>query len=357
MNVRKINFGVVGCGNVANNYYLPYIAKNHRLVAVCDVNPERAKRSAELWGADKFYNSPDELLSDKDVEAVIIVTSHDAHAPLALRAAEEGKHFIVQKPLALSIEEAENIVRKARKAGVKALAEPSEPLLSPMYREAKARLSDVGDVCFSIWHTGHAGPTWSEAFYDDSKGGGVIFDLAVYDVAGSLFLFGLPKTVRAVGSIKVKERLILTEEEATNAIRQDTYGKGVYYFHDLRPSVPIKVTAYDNVIGILEYNDGSLSSLHANYTTFIALQMPKAQIYGVEGVLTMGPGLKIFSKRGMETITVKEVKPYYHYSIDHLAECIENDEEPKPSLEWGLKVTRILLALDKSARTGRAVEI
>jgi len=85
--VRKLGFGVIGCGNVANNYYLPYIARNHELVAVADTVAERARRSAELWGAARWYEDPDKLLRDPRVEAAVIVTSHESHAPLAIRAA------------------------------------------------------------------------------------------------------------------------------------------------------------------------------------------------------------------------------------------------------------------------------
>jgi len=346
----------VGCGNIANNSYLPYIARNHRLVAVCDINAERARRSAELWGAERVYDDPEKLLKDGDVEAVVITTSHDSHALLAMRAAEEGKHYIVQKPLALSMRDAEDVVRKTRRSGVKAIAEPSDPLLSPLYREAKARLGEIGDVCFSLWHTGHSGPTWSEAFFKRERGGSVIFDLAVYDVAANVTLFGMPRGVIAAGLIKMAERPVISEKEVTEAIRRETYGRGVYYFHDLKPTIPVRLTAFDNAMAALEYYDGSLAGIIANYVTYVQLQMPGAQIYGTRGALLMKPGLRIATWRGVESVEVKdEAKPYYHRSVDHLAECIEKDEQPLPSVEWGFKVTSVLLALERSAYEGRRI--
>ncbi|MCS7104048.1 MAG: Gfo/Idh/MocA family oxidoreductase [Thermofilaceae archaeon] len=361
--MRKISYGVIGCGNVSNNYYLPYIVKNHRLVAVADLLEERAKRSRELWKAERWYSDPNKLLKDPEVEAVVIVTSHESHAELAVKAAEEGKHFIVQKPMALSIREAQEVVKSVEKSGVVAIAEPSDSHLSPLYRVLKELLADVGRHCFSIWHTGHSGPTWSMDFFKEEKGGGVLYDLAVYDVSKLVTLFGEPKRVSALGSIFMKERTVIQPESVTEAIRRDTYGGGVYYFHDIKPKVSVSATAFDNFAGVLEY-DGSLAVVLANYVTFTSLQMPPTQIYCTEGVITVHPYEPLITvvttngevKRiGRERIG--ERKPYYHASIDHLAECIVKGEKPLPSVEWGYRVTKILLALNESAKTGKTVDL
>lgn len=362
--VRKIRFAVIGCGNVSNNYYMPYIARKHELVAVCDVVGERARRSAELWGAHKWYEDPDKLLRDEEVEAVVITTSHESHSELAIRAAEEGKHFILQKPMAISLEEAKRVVDSVKRSGVKALVEPSDAVLSPLINTVKRELGNLGEHCYSIWHTGHSGPTWSEAFFDDARGGGVIYDLAVYDVARLIALFGLPSEVAAIGSVTLKYRMVLRPEEVTAAIRKDTYGRGVYYFHDLKPSVKVEVSAFDNVVGVLRYEPGSLAVILANYTTFTQLHMPPIQVYCTEGSIAIlnpyEPLVKVVTKEGVKTLGRKEigeVKLYYHLSIDHLAECIVKDAEPIPSVEWGYKVTKVLLMLEESAKTGKALSL
>lgn len=355
MGSRRIPFGVIGCGNVANNYYLPYIARHHELAAVADRDAERARRSAELWGAERWYADPDALLSNPSVEAVVIATSHEAHAELAVRAAEQGKHFIVQKPMATTMEDAERVVRSVRRSGVLALVEPSDALLSPVYRTLKRELQQLGRHCFSVWHTGHSGPTWSEAFLKEEMGGGVLFDLAVYDVARLIALFGEPKRLAALGSTLVRRRLVIDPAAVTRSIRADTYGRGVYYFHDLEPSVPVDVTAFDNFVGILEY-DGSLAVVMANYVTFHGLRMPPIQIYCTEGVVTVQPWTPLItivaqgSSRSLGKDEIGEVRPYYHESIDHLAECITRGEEPLPSVEWGYRVTRVLLELHRATR-------
>ncbi|MEM0024200.1 MAG: Gfo/Idh/MocA family oxidoreductase [Thermofilaceae archaeon] len=353
---RKVSFGVIGCGNVANNYYLPYIARHHRLVAVSDKIAERARRSSELWGAERWYSDPEKLLADPEVEAVVIATSHESHAPLAIRASEQGKHFIVQKPMATSLEDAEKVVKSVEKSGVIALAEPSDALLSPLYRVLKAELTQLGRHCFSVWHTGHSGPMWSEAFLREEAGGGVLFDLAVYDVARLLTLFGEPKRVAALGSILLKTRLIIDTDTVTASIRPDTYGRGTYYFHDVQPTLPVEVTAFDNFAGILEY-DGGLAVILANYVTFHGLRAPPIQIYCTDGAATVEPWtpqITVVAKGSTKVLGRKEIgviRPYYHESVDHLAECIVKGAEPLPSVQWGYKVTKILLELQRAAKS------
>lgn len=359
--MKKLSFGVIGCGNVANNHYLPYIAKQHKLTAICDIVPERAKRSAELWNAARWYSDPDTFLRDREVEAVVITTSHEAHAPLAIRAAEEGKHFIVQKPMALSLEDAENVVRSVEKSGVVAIAEPSDALLLPAFRALKDVVCELGQHCFSIWHTGHSGPMWSEWFFREEAGGGVLYDLAVYGVARAHAVLGKPTRVTALGTVAIKRRFVLQPGEVTESISRETYGKGVYYFHNLKPSVPVEPTAQDNFAGLLEYGDGGLAIILGNYTTFTRLHMPPIQVYCTGGSVVADTSVPLISvtRAGSAKSIGKEIlgesRPYYHCSIDHLSECVEKGEKPLPSVKWGYEVTKTLLALNHSVKKGLAI--
>ena len=358
--MRKISFGVIGCGNVANSYYLPYISKKHKLIAVCDLIEERAKRSARLWGAKKWYKDPERLLKDKEIEAVAILTNFDSHARLAIRAAEEGKHYILQKPMGLSIKEIEEVKRKTKKAGVKAIIEPSEALLSQLMIKLKEALSEIGRHSFSIWHIGYEGPNWSKSFFDSKLGGGVINDMMVYNVSYVYTFFGMPKRVTAQGSIFMPIRYIIPSEKVTSLIREDTYGKGVYDFYGVKPTVPVKVTAYDNVVATLEY-DGSEAILISNFTTFSELKMPVFQIYGLEGSIAVKrvpkPEIEISARSKKIRITDISTREYYGISVDHLVECIEEEKDPLPSVEWGYNVTKILISISQSAREERTIHL
>lgn len=361
---RGLKFGVIGCGNVANNYYLPYISREYELVATCDLVAERARRSAALWGARRWYSDPEKILRDEEVEAVIIATSHDSHAPLAIRAAEEGRHFILQKPMALTVREAEEVSRAVKRHGVKAIVEPSEPFFSPLIRALKENMGAIGYPCLSIWYTGHSGPSWSEAFLLEERGGGTDYDLGVYDVSRLLYLFGEPREVSSTGITSLKERPMLDAEDVTRAISGETYGKGIYYFSGLKPTRMFRVTAYDNVVATLLFDDGHLAAIFANYVTFGRLNMPQIQIYGSKGSISVPssrrPEVSIATREGVKVLgreEIGDIRLYYYCSVDHLVQVVLEDLNPLPSADWGLKVTRVLLAIRDSAKRGEGIAL
>ena len=358
----EVRFGVIGCGNVANNYYLPYIAEVAQLVVTCDKIIERAKRSAELWGAKKYYDDPDKVFSDPDVDAVVITTSHASHAELAIKAAEAGKHMIVQKPLAVNMKDLEGVISAVRKSGVKAVFEPSQPFFSPIMKRIKELIEEgtIGRPAIFISYTGHSGPTWSDWFFKAEKGGGVIYDLAVYGIADSVYLFGKPMSISATTSIFLKERKILRPEEHTKTIAPEYYKKQrPMYYHGMRPSVPVKVTAYDNSIISLLYKEGLISVIFGNYVTFTKLEMPTIQVYGQEGSIVLMNAwtgeIKVVKGGKEEVVKVGRPRPYYEESVDHLIECIRGDKEPLPYIEWGRTITEIMIKAHEAVE--KAIEL
>jgi len=348
--MKKVNFGVIGSGNVANNYYLPYISKVANLVVVCDKILERAKRSANLWNAKRYCSDPEKVFSAHDVDVVVILTPHNSHAELAVRAAESGKHFILQKPMATNTKDLKGIISAVEKYDVKALIEPSEPFASPIMREIKRLLEngEIGDPCLYMTYIGHSGPIWSDWFFKVEKGGGVIYDLAVYGVADSLYLFGEPYKVNASASIVLRQRCVLRSEEHTMTIAPEYYKKGrPMYYYGMKPSVPVNVTAFDNAVLTLTYDNGLLCTIFANYVTFIRQEMPSIQLYGSKGnVIVINKyrrEIKLVKKEEEKSIKVGILRPYYEWSIDHIIECILKDLDPLPSVEWGRKITEILI--------------
>jgi len=110
--------GVVGLG-----YWGPNLARNFdrlpgaELRWICDQSQEARERFAPAFREARVAGDVDELLGDPDLDAVVIATHVPSHAPLAMRALAAGKHVFVEKPLAYSVAEAEQVVAAAREAG------------------------------------------------------------------------------------------------------------------------------------------------------------------------------------------------------------------------------------------------
>lgn len=85
---------------------------------MCDTNATRAWKKAREWGVEKVYTDYQQLLNDKQVDLVELLTPHHLHYPMTVQAAQAGKHISVQKPMALSAFEADQMIAAAKAAGV-----------------------------------------------------------------------------------------------------------------------------------------------------------------------------------------------------------------------------------------------
>ncbi|WP_434511180.1 Gfo/Idh/MocA family protein [Desulfitobacterium sp. AusDCA] len=116
---KKVRFAVVGCGRIAPKHAESIVAlPEAELVAVCDIIPEKAQAFADKYGA-KPYTSYEEMLAKEDIEVVTIATSSDLHAPIGIAAAKSGKHVMVEKPMAMTLKSADELIKTCKDNGVK----------------------------------------------------------------------------------------------------------------------------------------------------------------------------------------------------------------------------------------------
>jgi predicted dehydrogenase len=114
-----INVAIVGCGRISDLHATGYRGlEGARLAAVCDSNRKRAEEKARLWGVEKVFNDYNLLLQDPNIDLVELLVPHHLHCPMSVAACEAGKHVSVQKPMALSSEEADAMIAAANRAGV-----------------------------------------------------------------------------------------------------------------------------------------------------------------------------------------------------------------------------------------------
>ena len=117
--MTPIRVAIVGCGRISSLHQLGYVGREDaRIVAVCDTNKAVARRQAKEWGVEKVYSDYRQVLEDKEIDVVEILTPHHLHCPMTVQAAQAGKHISVQKPMALSAAEADEMIAAAGKAGV-----------------------------------------------------------------------------------------------------------------------------------------------------------------------------------------------------------------------------------------------
>lgn len=115
----KLGFGVIGCGRIAPKHTESIMAiPEAELIAVCDIVPERADDFAHRYNAEKYLDYK-ELLQRDDIDVVTIATPSGSHAEIGIAAARAGKHVMVEKPMAMTLAEADLLIRTCHEHGVK----------------------------------------------------------------------------------------------------------------------------------------------------------------------------------------------------------------------------------------------
>lgn len=197
--MNKIRVGVIGCGNIAIHRHLPGYQQNNdvKISAVSDMNFERAKEIAEVYGA-RAYSNYKELLTDKDIDAVSICTPNAMHASYSIEAMSEGKHVLCEKPMATTLDEAKEMVEVSQRTGKKLMIAHNQRFI-PSHQKAKQLIESgaIGKVVSFRTTFGHAGPdagasegenTW---FFNKGEAGlGVMGDLGVHKVDLLRYMLG-----------------------------------------------------------------------------------------------------------------------------------------------------------------------
>jgi len=119
--VNPIRVAIVGCGRISDLHEMGYRGRaDARIVAVCDAKRKRAREKARAWGVetDKVYTDYHKLLADPEIDLVELLVPHHLHAEMTAAACQAGKHVSVQKPMALTVAEADRMTRAAERAGV-----------------------------------------------------------------------------------------------------------------------------------------------------------------------------------------------------------------------------------------------
>jgi len=218
-----IRFGIAGFGNFAARAIAPAIreVKGARLVAVQNRSAARARANATAAGVPLGFATVEEMVRHPEVDAIFIVSANAAHCPETIAAAEAGKHVIVEKPMALSVAEAESMITACRRNGVRLMV------------GHMIRLSPLALRIRDVVKSGILGPVRSaraEFIYDarlsrrswlyDRRlaGGGPVFDVGVHCIDTLRFVLD-DEVVHTAGALDPSPTQEQTEGTAHLALR------------------------------------------------------------------------------------------------------------------------------------------
>ncbi|MFZ0709404.1 MAG: Gfo/Idh/MocA family oxidoreductase [Terrimicrobiaceae bacterium] len=198
-----LRWGVLAPGEIAAAFtHTLHTHTDQRVVAVASRSKDRAAAFGRDFGISNTYGSYDQLLDDDNVDIVYVAAPHSEHRRLALLAIAAGSHVLVEKPFAVTADEARDIVRAARQAGVFAM-EAMWTRYLPQTDIIRQLLADgaLGDVSLVTADLGFAAPYSADArWWNPSLGGGALLDLGVYPISFASFVLGAPIAVVASGT-------------------------------------------------------------------------------------------------------------------------------------------------------------
>ncbi len=334
-----LQFGVIGCGGIANGFHLPDLSQLEgvKVVALADVRPDAASQTAERWREqwpDPWTtDSPEALLARDDVDAVIVSTHHETHAEYGAKALEAGKHVLVQKPLTTALPHADRFV-DASDAHPGLIVQCLPYNWTNAVREAMRLLADgaIGRPVQARMRIAHPGPDRASWFYDPAIARfGASVDMGVYAISGITALMGpAASTMGLVG----------------------TYEPGV--------------RIDDAATWLLRFQNDAIGTAETSWTSFATTE--GTTIWGTEGALVLHQpdhaplrwarrteGVSFGSKvewSEPELAPDPTAAPHRHF-----VECIREGREPFGTPRHARHVVEILLAGHESSRTGRRVEM
>jgi predicted dehydrogenase len=326
-----VGIAVVGCGYWGANLVRNFAScPTTNLVALCDQDAGRRERCSAASPHATLMRDFEEVVADPRVEAVVLATPVHTHAPLAAAALEAGKHVLVEKPMATSVREAEELVQLADARGLTLMVDHTF-LFSPAVRRIK-KLVDDGEL--------------GEIYYIDSvrinlglfqNDVNVLWDLAPHDLSIVDYLLGqLPRSVAAMGSCHTGGDL-----EDVAYLNLD-FGRNLLASFHVNWLSPVKVRHL--LIGGsrkgLVYNDLNHWEPIKVYDRGISVaESPEAR----RGLLISYRTGDIWSPHVEQAEPLQEV-------VRHFADCIRTGRRPLTDGAAGLRVVRILEAAQRSIK-------
>jgi predicted dehydrogenase len=357
--MQTVKLGIVGCGNISDAY-LKGGARSQMVTvkAVTDLDPTLAAAKAAAYGCAAV--SLDEMLADPEIAIIINLTPPQAHAEISQRAITAGKHVYSEKPFAITLAEARQLVAAAEAAGLRIGSAP-DTFLGGGHQAVRQLIDEgrIGQVVggaatfatpgMEMWHP--------NPFFFFERGGGPVLDIGCYPITQLVNCLGPVESVVGHASKGREVRIVSSEPH-----------KG----REIAVSVPTTVN------GILAFASGANVSFTASWDIWKHTRHP-IELYGTEGSILnpdpnfFGGSVKVSAHGGeWEDVSLdgrpfaaatrelgdgREVADYRMAGVFDMAAAIAEGRPHRASGELALHVLEVMEALEKSSDEGRRIAI
>lgn len=312
--MRTINVGVIGVGAMGYNHTRVYSRlDNVNLVAVSDVSEKTLNKVCKKYDAEG-YTDYEELLKNPEIEAVSICVPTTRHYDAVMEAIKQGKHVLVEKPIAFTLEEAKKMIKAAEEKGV-ILATGHVERFNPAVQKAKELIENdvIGDiVSASAKRVGPFPPRIQDV--------GVTIDLAIHDLDVMYYLF----------------------DEEVNQV----YGT--------MGSILDKCDFEDHAEIMVNFENEGTGILEVNWLT--PYKRRQIEITGTDGIISVDyikQNLDVYGKFAQD-IQIKHEEPLKE-ELKSFIEAVINKNKPAITGEDGLNALKMVIAATKSSKQHKPI--
>ena len=349
-----IGVGIIGCGNISTAYLkLGPLFKGFEIRAVADLNAEAAKaRAAEF---NVRAETVEGLLAATDISVIVNLTIPEAHYPVTKRILQAGKNAYTEKPLVLTLDQAEDLRAIASKNGLRVGSAP-DTFLGGAHQLARAAIDEgaVGRIIAGTCHVmSHGMEMWHpnpDFFF--LPGAGPMLDIGPYYVTNLIQLLGPVKRVGALTSAASPTRLITSKPRNGEEI-------------------PVKTPT--NIHALLEFANGATITVSTSWDVWSHRHAPM-ELYGTEGTIYVpdpnffGGVVEISGRDGKIAALPERDHPFgipnqdtrANYRTAGLADMVAGMAAGKPhrcSLELAIHAVDVMTSVLKSGETGQFVTL
>lgn len=331
---------IVGCGGIAALRHIPAMKmlENAEITAYYDLFYERAQEYAEKYGGTAYENY-DVLLSEADVDAVVVCTAARSHCEMTVKALLAGKHVLCEKPMAISADDAREMIAASERTGCKLMVSHNQRRYEPHIRAKELmEKGEIGRILSFRSFLGIKGPEYSSVFGINNgyfsramSGRGVMSDVGAHRIDLMRYMLGAEY-----------ERVLAYTPTLAKKKPDGT---------------PIEVD--DNAFVICQMDNGIVGNMVFSWTSMSGNDRV-SQFFGTEGVITLyGTDHPIVVEKVDGTVTYFDLEENPAQSetvltdIDKLfIDCIEKNETPFVTGRDGLAVIQTLDAMERSNLSG-----
>lgn len=354
---NMVRVGIIGCGGIANGKHMPALSKlkNVKMVAFCDIVEEKALKAREKYGTPDcaVYTDYRELLEDKSIDVVHVLTPNRSHSFITVDALEAGKHVMCEKPMAINSVEAQKMLDAAHRTGKKlTIGYQSRQRADARFIKAEAEAGTFGEIYYAKATAlrRRAVPTWGVFLNEYEQGGGPLIDIGTHALDLTLWTMNNYKPKYCVGTTYHK---LNGERNSANA------------WGDWDPD---KFTVEDSAFGFVVMENGATIMLRSSWAlntldvreavTSVCGTKAGGDMFGggvtINGVrngrqyrtdVSMSAGgVAFYDGATGDNPETREARLFYN--------AVKNGTKPSVDPEQAYCVTRILEGIYVSAKTG-----